>query len=422
MRLLIKSTLYFLAALVPLLVATGFYLYYQFSKELNQRMDEELITEEIQWIRYLRTQSTKGTSFILSTPEILITPVNADPAKLPTFETTIEPEANDNRRIPFRQLTHVVLIDGIPYLIKIKRSQEQRTVLVENITRIMFFVFITFFAITLVLNWLISQSIWKPFRKSLKKINEAKLNNMQAIHFEETNIKEFNELNTSLNRMAGKIHSDYVSMKEFTENAAHEMQTPVAVIQSKLELLLQGDNLKEEQVDSIIQATEGLTRLSKLNQSLLLLTKIENNQFSTNETVSLIGVTKKYLRLFDEFIKDKNLTVEENYIEDWSLSLHPLLADSLVSNLIGNAVKYNFSGGKISIFINSQTFAIKNTSHLPPINPQQLFNRFNYPQFHDNDSTGLGLAIVKKICDTHNLDITYYAESNTHNFHVEKIQ
>ena len=420
MRLLTKSTLYFLAALVPLLIGAGVYLYHRFSDELNQRMDQELITEEIQWIRYLRTQIANGTSFYLSTPEILISPINATPTKFPTFETTSGLDAKDNKRIPFRQLTHVASIDGVTYLLTIRRSQEQRTVLVENITQVMLIVFVTFFLITLLLNWLISQSIWKPFRRSLKKINDAELQKMQTIHFEKTNIQEFNELNSALNQMTGKIHRDYISIKEFTENAAHEMQTPLAIVHSKLELLLQDENLKEMQSDLIVQATEGLNRLNKLNQSLLLLAKIDNNQYPTQEVISLKEIIKKYLKLFDSFIREKEITVEENYTGDWQLHLHPLLADSLVSNLLGNAVKYNYKGGKISVSLTNKILEIANTSHLPPIDPQQLFKRFYKSKFDGHNSTGLGLAIVKKICDTHHLNISYHAENNFHQFRIQK--
>jgi signal transduction histidine kinase len=420
MRLLTKTTLYFLAALVPLLVAAGFYLYQQFSRELNERMDEELITEEIQWIRYLRTQAANGNTFILRTPELLIAPVNSPVTKFPTFETTTGFDAKDNRKLPFRQLTHIVPVNGIAYLITIRRSQEQRTVLVANITRIMLIVFAALFIITLLVNWLISRTIWLPFRRSLQKIRDAELQKMEAVHFEETNIKEFNELNSSLNQMAGKIHTDYISIKEFTENAAHEMQTPLAVVQSKLELLLQDSNLKDEQVNSIIQASDALTRLSKLNQSLLLLTRIENNQFETTEKISLQAVTEKYLKLFDELIKDRNVSVETTFNEDWSITLHPLLADSLASNLIGNAVKYNYNGGRIIITVNSNKYEISNTSDLPAINQEEIFKRFNKSKSNSGNSNGLGLAIVKKICDTHGLSITYRGEDNYHTFIITK--
>lgn len=409
-----------MAAIIPLLVGAGFYLFRQFSKELNQRMDEELLTEEIQWIRYLRTQARSGTAFILRTPEILIYPVEGPVTEYPIIETTTGYDAKEKRRLPFRQLTHVVPIRGNPYLITIRRSQEQRTVLVANVTRLMLIVFAVLLITTLGVNWLINRTVWRPFRRSLQKIGSVELQKMEAIRFEETDIKEFNELNASLNQMAGKIHNDYLSIKEFTENAAHEMQTPIAVVQSKMELLLQDNNLKEEQVESIVQATTALGRLSKLNQSLLLLAKIENNQFEAAEAISLTSVTEKYLQLLDEIIKDKAITVETSYKEDWLLPLHPLLADTLVSNLLGNAVKYNYPGGRIAVSVRHQKWEISNTSRLPPIDPQHLFKRFYKTKNSGDTSTGLGLAIVKKIADTCRLSVRYDARDGMHHFIIEK--
>ena len=243
---------------------------------------------------------------------------------------------------------------------------------------------------------------------------------MELIRFEETNIAEFNELNTALNTMTGKIHRDYETMKEFTENAAHEMQTPLAVAQTKLELLLQDPALNEGQLESISQAGMALSRLSKLNQSLLLLAKIENNQYETADSVNLADSTRKYLRLFDEIIRDKQLLVTTEFQDDFVVRLHPFLADSLVSNLVGNSIKYNNHSGEINIRINSQSFCISNTSTLPPIPQQQLFQRFSASVPHPESSTGLGLAIVKKIADTHQLDITYEHQHNRHSFCIRK--
>jgi signal transduction histidine kinase len=416
MRLLTKTTLYFLIAMVPLLFAGGFFLYQQFSKEMNHRLDEELITEELQWVTYLQGEADNGSTFILRTPEIVIAPVHAPISAYPTIEDSY----GTTGKFPYRQLTHTIAINGIPYLIKIRRTQEQKVAMEANVTRIMLFVFVGLFAATLLFNWLISKRLWKPFRVSLQKIREAELQKMEVVHFGDTNTLEFNELNGALNVMANKIYNDYLNMKEFTENAAHEMQTPLAVVQSKMELLLQDTNLNDGQVQAIVDSSEALNRLSKLNQSLLLLAKIENNQYETNDALNLNDITKKYLKLFDELIKDKQLQVIANFQEDFQINLHPLLADSLVSNLLGNAVKYNFTNGSISIDVMANKYTISNSSNLPAIDEKQLFKRFNKSESSTESSNGLGLAIVKKICDTHNLSISYYAENGMHSFIIKK--
>ncbi|MEO6000733.1 MAG: HAMP domain-containing sensor histidine kinase, partial [Chitinophagaceae bacterium] len=420
MRLLTKTTLYFLLAMVPMLAAGGFYLYFQFSKELNNEMDDELVNDELQWVRYLENETENNGPFVLKTPELTIFPVNAPLTTYAEIKDTYVFQEISNVKVPYRQLSQVVPVNGIPYQIIIRKSQLEKSVLFTNVTRIMLFVFIGLFAATLLFNWFISTRLWMPFQHSLQKIRQAELTQMETMHFEDTSIKEFNELNSSLNAMANKIHMDYVNMKEFTEDAAHEMQTPLAVAQSRLELLLQDNNLTDEQVDSILQASTAIKRLGKLNQSLLLLAKIENNQYDTNETISLVSITNNYLQLFEEIIKDKHIVIEKNVTGDCIVKMHPLLAESLISNLIGNAVKYNYPGGLIIISVTDSTYSISNTSNLSAIEPKQLFKRFKKFKEQADNSNGLGLAIVKKIIDTHNLTIRYNYENGKHEFSIKK--
>lgn len=408
-----------MAVIIPLLSLSAFYLFNKFNKEINNRSDQELISNETEWISYLETGLENGTSFSLKTPEIVIMPTNARATEYPKIENTYGHDANGNETIPYRQLSQVVSINDEPYQISIRQSQQQKVALVKNVTNIVLFVFAMLFAATVIFNWVISKNIWAPFRRSLNKIRNAELQKMESLHFEKTSTKEFNELNESLNFMTGKIYRDYVNMKEFTENAAHEMQTPVAVAQSKMELLLQDTNLSEEQVQSVLQTSDVLNRLGKLSQSLLLLAKIENNQYTTTETISLKDITKKYLQLFNEFITEKQLTVQTTFNEEFTITLHPLLADSLITNLLGNAIKYNYPGGTIAIQTSANTYTITNTSLQKPIPKEKLFSRMQSSKVQDEASNGLGLAIVKKIVDANNMRISYSSASGSHCFSIE---
>jgi signal transduction histidine kinase len=421
MRLLTKTSLYFLLAMVLLLGAGGFYLFHQFSRELNNEMDAGLLYDELQWARYIAEQTENGGPFVLKTPELLIYPADAIPADYPTITDTHQYQAIVNADIPYRQLAHVVSVHGIPYQVIIRKSKLQQSALVTNVSRLMFFVFTGLIGITMLFNWYISKGLWKPFQRSLDKIGTAELQKMEAVNFDrETSVKEFDELNSALNMMADKIYNDYVTMKEFTEDAAHEMQTPLAVAQSKLELLLQDAQLRDEQVAAIFEASTAIKRLARLNQSLLLLAKIENNQYETTETISLNQVTENYIRLFEEIIRDKNVSVETEFLAPFDVKMHVLLAESLVSNLVGNAVKYNYPGGRISISISANRYRISNTSHLPAIESSLLFKRFKKVRSEDDNSNGLGLAIVKKIVDRHQLQIAYHAEGGIQEFVIEK--
>jgi len=418
MRLLTKTTLYFLLAMMVLLTIAGFLLFGQFNKQLNERADKELMYEELQWVNYLEASTFNGSRFLLQTPELLIYPTDKAVTQFPQLSTTYNNKSN--AQIPFRELNDVVNINGTGYQIVIRKSQEQKLALVTNIITIVLLVFVGLLIAILIFNWIISKRLWKPFQNSLSKIRNMGLPQVATVHFEQTGTKEFTELNASLNTMVTKIHSDYETMKQFTEDAAHEMQTPLAVAQTKLELLLQDSNLTSPQTEAIVQATTALNRLSKLNQSLLLLAKIENQQYEATGKINLVEIAQKYLRLFDEIIKEKKLSLETNFSESFEVKLHPFLADSLVSNLIGNAIKYNVDGGRLIIKNDLNKFWIDNTSAAGAINPQMLFKRFGSLSQTKNNSTGLGLAIVKRIADTHQLSISYRFENAMHSFCLRK--
>ena len=420
MKLLTRTTLYFLLAMIPLLTAGGFYLFNQFGREINDEMDQELLYDEIQWIGYVHRETGINGSFILKTPELLIYPVDALPAAYPTITDTRYYQEDVRSTIPYRQLSHVVMVNGTSYQFIIRRSQIQKSVLVTNVTRIMLFVFAGLFLATILFNWFISKRLWKPFQQSLEKIRGVELQKMEAVHFDSSSIEEFNELNASLNSMTNKIHDDYLNMKEFTEDAAHEMQTPLAIAQSKMELLLQDANLSADQAQLVMQASDSLKRLGRLNQSLLLLAKIENNQYETNELISLSNVTKKYLKSFEDIIQDKKLLIDTDFEGEFMVNLHPLLAESLVSNLVGNAIKYNYSEGRISLRTTTNEFSISNTSHVPAIKPDDLFKRFSKSSTESAGSNGLGLAIVKKIVDAGHMLISYRCSGEIHQFVIKK--
>ena len=418
MKLLTKTTIYFLLAMIPLLSVAGFYLFEQFSKKINFRSDKELLSEEVTWAQYLQNEADNGLTFILKTPDIFIAPTGQPASEAPAITDVNEYNAKERHTVFYRQLSQVIAVSGITYQIIIRQSQEQKAALVADVTKTMLSVFAGLFVATLIFNWAISKRLWKQFGQSLKKIRNAELQKMENLHFEETNIKEFNELNASLNFMAGKIYKDYVNMKEFTENAAHEMQTPVAIAQSKLELLLQDTNLKDEQVQSIMEAITALNRLKILHEGLLLLAKIENNQYSTTKEINLTQVTQKYLQLFNEFIKDKQISITVNYETDFIVKLHPTLADSLITNLLGNAIKYNLSGGNIRIDISATKYLISNTSSFDEIPKERLFKRMAASKQSGETSNGLGLAIVKKITEANRLHISYRVLDGWHQFEI----
>lgn len=418
MKLLTKNTIWFLLIMLPLLAAGGIYLYQQFDKELKKEMDEELVNDQIQWLLYFKSIPDYSPVFRITTPEFSIHPAKGPADAQPLLKTIMQYQEVEHKEVPYRQLEQVIRIRENFYTLTIRKSLIEKDDLIRNIALVMTLAFIGLLLFVILVNRLISRSIWRPFYQSLEKMEKLQLEQMPHLTFPDTAVTEFNRLNEVLLNATSRMYHDFVIMKELTEDAAHEMQTPLAIAQNRLELLLQDEALQPAQLKSIAQTHEALQRLSHLNHNMLFMAKIGNKQFMPAGNISIRAVLEKHLRLFEELIRDKDLMVRTDISGDLSLSLHPLLADTLISNLLGNAIKYNYPKGAITIQLNEQLFSICNTSEYPPIPATQLFQRFKKNASVLENSNGLGLAIVKKITDTNNLKIYYIHKEHEHHFIV----
>lgn len=204
--------------------------------------------------------------------------------------------------------------------------------------------------------------LWQPFDKTLEAIEHFKLENGVCPQLAESNTKEFARLNTALQRLMTNSLNSYRLQKEFTENASHELQTPLAVFQSKLDLLLQQPELTERQADIIQDLYQMNSRLSRLNRNLLLLAKMENNQFSRTESVEVITVIKE-LQPYLESLSSE-LVLKQNFSADsLPIKANRSLLESMVNNLVVNAVRHNKTGGNNRILVGRRlTVSIRPTT------------------------------------------------------------
>ncbi|HVA97986.1 MAG TPA: HAMP domain-containing sensor histidine kinase, partial [Bacteroidia bacterium] len=255
------------------------------------------------------------------------------------------------------------------------------------------------------LNRWISKKIWAPFNNTLNELQNFDINTFKELYFGKTDIFEFNELNNAVKKMTAKIFSDYLNLKEFTENASHEIQTPLAIISAKLEMLIQSGSLSREQSDQIQGAYEATIRLSKLNQGLILLTRIENRQYPINEKVFFKKNIEDRLVILKDFIEKRTLSITFNAEKEVVLMMNPELASILINNLIGNAIKHNIDGGEIIIELSEKKLSVCNSGDVMTIDTERIFERFQKSK--NSDSMGLGLAIAKKIAELYQYKISY---------------
>lgn len=274
----------------------------------------------------------------------------------------------------------------------------------------------------------VSRSTWKPFYKTLDAIESFHIESGKCPTLDDSDVIELSRLNTALNQMMKNSIRSYQLQKEFTENASHELQTPLAVFQSKLDILMQQPDITESQAEIIQDLYQMSGRLSRLSRNLLLLAKMDNRQYALTEEVDVVKVLNDFSPYLEsladgiEIIKDfqvKSLRVKAN---------HSLL-ESLINNLVVNAVRHNKTNGKIILMVNLGGITVANTSDEGALDASHIFDRFyraeksrttlsSWRGVGGEAGYGLGLAIVKAVCDYHDWRISYEYRDGLHNFIV----
>lgn len=271
-----------------------------------------------------------------------------------------------------------------------------------------------------VINLLLIQKLWKPFNLLLKQIQDYQVGSAHTLSPLRTQVIEFNVLQSNIQQMWQRNEALFHQQKEFTENASHELQTPLAITLNKVELLLEDSSFSEEQLIQLSQIKQSLMRMTQLNKSLLMISRIENQQFKQTEKVSFKEVLNSILPDLQDLLEYKQLLLTVVQNSDFQVAMNRYLAEILLSNLLRNAIKYTPKQGSISIEMSHTHLSILNTpSAATPLNAQQIFRRF-HKGTQDNTSTGLGLAIAQSIAQTSKLNLQYHFKQEKHCFTISK--
>jgi signal transduction histidine kinase len=247
---------------------------------------------------------------------------------------------------------------------------------------------------------------------NLKSFN---VNKEQGFEQVSTSIVEFRELNDAIVDISQRVKSDYREIRMFTENASHEMMTPIAVINSKLDMMLQSTELSEEHSRNLVDLYRATAKLTKLNQSLLLLVKIDNNLLLDREQVNLKQMLEEKIQYFQEFTQRKSIVVNAN-LQEKEVLMSRYLADILLDNLIGNSIRHNYKGGHIQVELSPERLSVTNTSEADALDETVAFERFY--KSPASEGMGLGLTIVKQIVELHGFSISYSYHDDVHVFTV----
>lgn len=318
---------------------------------------------------------------------------------------------------PYRELNTPIIIEGKPYTYAAKINLVETEDLIKNIA-ILFLIIICLLLVGLLFIYKkSSENIWKPFYETLQQIENFEIDQTNLPQFKNSNIEEFNRLNYSLQNLIQRNISIYKSQKEFIENAAHELQTPLAIFQAKIDSLLQTGDFTATQYQIINTLNQTIARLNRLNKNLLLLSSIENGKlYVEKKTLNIKNIIEKQFNFFEEQANAKKITIQKELLDNVNCIANLALLEILINNLLMNAIKHNIVNGSIHIQLNQQSLCITNTGKPAPLNLNKLFIRFAKSN-PSEQGTGLGLAISKKIADINGWSLIYkFTNHNIHTF------
>ena len=317
----------------------------------------------------------------------------------------------------FREMQTVFMRDGKYYRLSIITSLLNSDELLMAILVNILFLFAMLLVLIILINRVLLPKLWKPFYETILQVKKYKLDKESEVELMSTDIIEFKELNHSIEELIQNNLKVFISQKQFIENASHEMQTPLGIIQNKVYMLMEDPGLTHNQAALIDEITEHMDRLSRLNKSLLLLSKIENNQFAETETVDVESVITSCCEDFRDLMEFKKIELKIESTGNPMIKMNPDLTHILFSNLIKNAINHNINNGFIVLSLTTDQCIISNSGKELSIDPELLFERFN-KKSDSSSSNGLGLAIVRTICQAYGFTVLYKAVGHTHTISI----
>lgn len=406
MRVLTKTSLYYLLVSLVVFLVGGISFYKIMQVEIYDEVDDQLFTDKENILEYIRQHNRLPNVTSGISEAIIVREADEDNLIIEALADTLIYSTYDEEYIPFRRLTFTTRQSGKLYQYTILKSLIDFQDLFESTLLAMGWIFLLLLSGLVAVNYIINKYTWRHFYDTLSKIKRYTPSQHEPLQLKSSSTKEFQELNNVLEAMMQKINNDYLNLKEFTENASHEIQTPLAIVNSKLELFMQSDNLTQQQAKMLEETYASISRLARLNKSLILLTRIENREFQETESVPLHELLNEQLEHLEEMVQMHDLALLPSKPEKVNVFMNRGLADVLLSNLLINAIRHNYKGGMIQVILTKEKLCINNTGNALEGPPEQLFRRFMSSK-GTSGSLGIGLALVKRICDMYRMKVSY---------------
>ena len=336
------------------------------------------------------------------------------------YDATVYIELEDEDEPVRVMCTAFRMPDGQYYELKLMISILERDDMVEAMLWYLGALFLLFLICTSIGIQLVLKGVFRPLHRLLDWLHCIQPGKEVPPLDNPTKIREFRQLSDAALDMGNRSYKAYEEQKQFIENASHELQTPLAIVRGKVELLAESEGMTEQQMEQLDEIYATLGRAVKLNKSLLLLSRIENGQYTEMEDVSVDEILDELLPdLMDIYEHKQVRLIRKREEQPFIIRCNHSLAQILVSNLVKNSLLHNREGGELQVLTTPTSLVIKNTGDVPS-DGEKLFRRFYHGMDGKKDSTGLGLAIARSIALSSSLKLTYEWQDGMHTFRLVK--
>ncbi len=407
MRLTHKFILiYLLISLVVFLVG-GVFSYYTLSDLVDKETDNEIGGQSFHVFKMIERDIPLD---ILNEDDEMDVKILTDTVglrKSSMFYDTMAEFSHTKQIIRHRKGKFVKRINEQWYQLEIRNTtlEEDDTFYGSFVSTSVIYIILVVFS--LLSSFILSRLLLSPFNATLEQIKLVNIQKGIGIHPGKVNTREFRSLNEFLKKMTDRAISDYRNLQEFSENSAHEIKTPLAIASGKLDLLLQTKDLDDKQLQLITEAQNSIQKISKIQSTLSILSKIENEEFNKTQAIDVSELIEKSVKDHQDIIDFKKIHLKLEVAPGVSIKNDPILVEMLFSNLLQNAIKHNVEqDGLIHVKLSTGELEISNTGKSITSSPDQLLERFKKDSTN-GDSLGLGLSIVKNICDRSGYSLTY---------------
>lgn len=415
-KLLSKTTFIYLIFTFIAFFSSAFFLtreadefIYNYLERRFKRV-EERIQKHIEAGKSPEEASSSARVFSLAE----IPPADAYPA----YSDTLIYSAEADEMLYYRQKSIILTVNGGTYKAVITKPVDDFLKLRDDIFGALIPAFILLAGGIVLFNYLLSGYFFRPFNKILGMMKTYTVGQKTNIEKIETSTVEFKKMQDLFHQMIERIEYDYRHLKEYTENMSHEIQTPLTIIRNKTENLIADESVMQRHSETVKVIYDETNHLTKLGNTLNLLTRIENGEFSNAVEIATRPIIEKHVAAVSELAALKSLTIETTLADDHHLLIDPFLLDIVLKNLLRNAISYGAPEGPIRIQTTPESLSIRNYGPALDIPKDKLFERF-YRNHQQQTSLGLGLSLVKKICELNGLWIEYHDRDGQHIFTIK---